>query len=409
MKKVLFFLVVLVAIYFLYSYFSTGENEYVTDLIQLSNGTMDEPALSALKELESPMTNKDSFNKAQLINLNLYEGRINNPVVLREVADLYQINTENDDNELDWFEIQQIENFTMRNNLRNNPVYDDFVRTTENMLPKKIKETIEFAKENSESKTETLDNYITANVKFTSDPQNVHDSAVNKQIRNSYRLLVDNTNIIPDIKVTSAEIMDYIDSMPDLIKKKRARKALETILGPGIGNSPFNENLNVTESDLLNLVWQRSNVLENEENKDNIQEAVITGLTEMADTGTVVCSGGRISRMIGSLTLLDAKKEISEPLFTVETIRNEMLQTSREILNDTVSEFKTNKDIDLKNVADSYDSVEPIETNPEKEKIFKDIVVSKINDTLEQKYKDKLPLKDFDNIKSHCVEAVESI
>lgn len=405
----------LVGIYFLFSYFKE-DNEIIETLIQESNGTMDKPAFEALKILDSKenITAKDSFHKAQILDLNLHETRVKNPRTLDQIATLYHQAVRNwedeEDDDLDWFEIQQIENFTQRNRLANNPTYTNFTRDIEKLVPEKLSRELQEAKKSSDVKVEVIDNYVQSNVKFTNDPQNVHDSAVNKQVKDAYLQLLEcsdigQTNLVSD---SVSEIKQYLNKLPAW-KKQLATKSLETILGPSNGKSPMNENLGTSEDQILGLVWARSNSQDNLENKNNIKDAVIESLLEMSEKGSiVVCSSGRISRMIGSLALLDSNPNIAGPLVTVEQCRNDMLQESNQILKDTIEYYKKYPDDNgLEEVAKSYEDP-TIDVSKNKELEFKKIVTLKINNTLTDKYKTKLQHRDFEKIKLHCIEAIES-
>src|SRR5688500_11532883 len=88
-----------------------------------SNGTFDEHAETALDNIDRLQcpTPRDHFLAARIIDLNGHDGRINNVRVLNNVVDRYMYNLQpyiqqpplNNDR-LDWFELDQIENFMER-------------------------------------------------------------------------------------------------------------------------------------------------------------------------------------------------------------------------------------------------------------------------------------------------------
>lgn len=398
------FLVILVYFYFK----QNRKRNLIQKSLNQSNGTFDKDAQKALETLEtldSPNSH-ENFIKARIIDLNAHEGKINNKRVLNNVVDKYMTSLLSLDNELDWFELDQIENFAERhiNIMVENPQYDTFIETVLKSRPEKVKKTVQDSKKASSNKKESFENYVDSNVTFTNDVQNVHDSAVNEQLRTLFNKLKEETPPVIDKKQVTDEITEHINTTRD---KKDKEKALYSL--KNMASDKFNSTINTTEDNLVNLVWNRSKMPLNYENKHLIQDAVVDSLIDMSSKNdSIVCSNGRCARMLESLVCTDAETDIVTGVMTTEQIRNDILQKSNEILQTTIETEKDSKDKNIKNVALSY--CDPSIENSEKhETEFKDKVKQKIHDFIYENYTEKLSSRDFENIKKHCDVAIESM
>ena len=377
----------------------------------LSNGTFDKHAEKALESIDSmnKPSQKDHFLAARIIDLNAHEGRINNVHVLNDVVNHYMTNLEpvqNDD--LDWFEIDQIENFANRHMdiMNANPNYNNFIDRVLQKRPEKVKFTIEEAKDNAETKKEAFEDYVDKTIVHTKDSQNVHDSAVNTQMRLSIDKLRKSTPSIYNDKNLEIDIRNFVNNVDlDGKKKKKVSHSLETVL-----KNNFNGTLSIGESELLKLVWTRSEMIENEKNKELIKTAVLESLADMCDDDeNLVCPGGRCARLIESLVHVDTNPNIVSGAMTVEQIRNDAFTQCNELLTETIKEQQGNiLDKGLSNAAKSYED-SSIEVSNEDETRFKAIVKDKIQKFLQKTYETKLSTRDYNNLKTHCITTIESI
>ena len=80
------------------------------------------------------------------------------------------------------------------------------------------------------------------------------------------------------------------------------------------------------------------------ENNKELKKAFLGALEECYENGIMVCTTGRVNRLLGSLTLLDQDDEISKPAVTIDILRKEILEKSFIILQDELdkkgNEFK---------------------------------------------------------------------
>ncbi len=380
-----------------------------------SNGTLDvhaKKALRVLDQIEQP-TAHDRFTAARVIELNGHEGRINNVRVLDDVVGRYMYNLVDDDG-LDWFEIDQIENFTERNqDILYNPRYETFRETVQKQRPKMLQTTISEAKQVAKNRVEAFATYVDDSVIHTNDTQNVHDSAVNEQLRKSYAKLRETT---PDAAIAKAKaeiptaVSRHLGGLLGAPEElKRAETALSKIL-----EGKHNTTLNANERDLLTLVWARSCMNENFSNKALIRDAVVQALRDMGEEGSeggVVCSGGRCARLLESLVLTDQDDKAVSGLMTTEQIRNDVMERSNTLLNSTIEEFAdagADEDAGMVQVAKSYRDPS-VTASVGDEKKFKAVVKAKIHKLIDQEYAEKLSDRDLTNIRAHCLAAIESI
>lgn len=398
-----------------YYYYDSNQKRIKSDILRNitnSNGTFDAHAQQALENINElhNLAPRDEFNRARLIYLNINEGgEVNNIEDLNNIVQGYHNALINGDNELEFFELDQIENFINMNprlaqeiDIRNNIVN---LHNIPDYRAKQIQKTMEQSKNETVNKTEALDKFTESNIVHSNDSQNVHDSGVNHQLKEAFRKLKDESPYATrDSPRINTEIHNYIISnIKDINKKNNAMKALDAIKG----NNAYNSSIDAKEQDLLNLVWTRSDIRDNIKNKDLIRDAIIDALADMSTSLGTVCNSGRCTRLMGSLTLLDSNQDVANGFLTVEAIRNDMLNKSNEILKLHIEETK-NGDSNLKNVAKSYENPD-ITVSDEDETAFKNDIIEKIKTSLDDEYKDKISESDYNRIKDYCVSTIESI
>ena len=382
--------------------------------VDRSVGIFDEPARKALYKstrLTYPSMH-DHVTAARLIDLNMHEGHINNPRDLQNAVSHY-MKALNRPDELDWFEIDQIENFERRygHHLEQDVYYTDFVKAVTKARPAKVAKVVNEIKEKSDeadSKIEVIQTFVENNVEHPSDAQNVHDSAVNVELRKSVDNLkrITAPHFVKSGIETFAEVKSEIKNLDfDSDRQKKAQSALETIK-----KGSYNASLDMKEDDLLCLVWSRSRAPENMQNGNdaNIRRAIIEALIDMVPTeGNVVCSSGRCARLVESLAVIDASQAVSGAM-TVQELRNEALKDVQKILEAHIEETASSTDSALADVARSYKNPS-IETKESAENTFKEYFSTKVLQNLEKKYKTRMAIRDYDSLKTYIMEAVSQV
>ncbi len=346
----------------------------VVDNAQLSNGTYDKFTVKALQEyaqLAQP-TRQQEFARGQLIDLNVFEGENLDTAALDTVALSYTRVLE--DPGLDWFEHAQIQHFADRNQDVLDP---EFIVGVETRRPKP-------RKTRNAPKVDAVDDYIEQAVTHTSDAQNVHDTALQSQLGMYYNRLNRLVSGVPEVPYTPKDKHKYV---------------YDTMSRAGV-----NSKINSTERSLIDKVNTRINARDNVENKELLEEALDNALDEMQSDGGVVCSTGRVSRLLGVFTLLDSDSTLKAGFTSLEQIRNDALHDSSRILQECISEYKDHAN-ELGQVAKSYTDTS-VKVSPESEKMFTDIVKVKIQNNMNEKYREMMPSRSYIQILEECEAAL---
>ncbi len=222
--------------------------EHLRDSIEenvlFSCGAADKHALDALRDLErlQGKSTQDRFQEARLLDLNLHEGRaIHDPVMLSRVVDGYSARAQ--DVNVDLFAVDQIEHFVERN--RSVLSKDDIVRLVERPVVSHGDELTPNIDKASAHK-----DHIEKVIQHTADPQNVHDSGVNEQLRGTIKRLRERTFPVRDADCIKSDIEALIDTDRDPTRRSRAHNSLDAIIKKG----SFDGTIGANEKEVLALV-----------------------------------------------------------------------------------------------------------------------------------------------------------
>jgi hypothetical protein len=238
-----------------------------------------------------------------------------------------------------------------------------------------------FAASRQETKIDQMNVFTGLSQIHTSDKQNVHDSDVNKDLLESYNTILDDYK-----KLSENGFMWHFETNDDItsaIMKAGKKNAYNVV-------EKMSENLYISglrdhEGNILLNVWNRSLHPENKEHKDDIQNAIIEQLDECYENGNIVCSSGRVGRVMSALTTLDFNPNVGK-IMNKEAYRNEAFSEANRIMNDKISEYKNSNNDEKRLYADSF--VDPsIETDSVSDNIkaeFKNDVLAKIDNYVEK-------------------------
>lgn len=164
------------------------------------------------------------------------------------------------------------------------------------------------------------------------DRQNVHDSTVNKTLKQTVETLVENTMIVSSKEETLREIRELVEAERDEIRRKRMNTTLNTI----IRDSARIHNINMTMLELLQLVWNR---FKDPSLKEHRKTLVGNLLDELVDSTEVtvkpLCSTGIYARIVDSANCID-------PLVTIKpkwALRKELLNYANMLYKEMVAEL----------------------------------------------------------------------
>jgi hypothetical protein len=158
--------------------------------------------------------------------------------------------------------------------------------------------------------------------KYTSDSQNVHDSAISNDIIEQYNIIKEYNNR----EQLNHSIENFEPKKND--KHDRIKKVIDIIKS----NSATINIINDTEYNLLNAVWNRIHSIDNKENYNKLIDALENQLYECSTSDmSIVCVAGRCAHIISVLALLD-KDERLGILKNKEMLRNEFLDKVSKIV-----------------------------------------------------------------------------
>jgi hypothetical protein len=142
------------------------------------------------------------------------------------------------------------------------------------------------------------------------NPQNTHDHSVVQTVTKSISNLLRVTPMNQDVSTSLIDIRNRIKSHSKISdqQKKYALMTLDRIEK----NDEYMSNTGMKESEILNLVWNRLHTQDIREqgNQEQGIENLIKELCESVEHDQVMCSTGRVNRIVDSLNIIDPLVEI---------------------------------------------------------------------------------------------------
>ncbi len=253
----------------------------------------------------------------------------------------------------------------------------------------------------SENKEDFVDNYFEEATEWKSDPQNVHDSAVVRDLKKTVEKLKITYEVEKPAQNCYNDALMFIRSndIYSESKKVHAKEVLDYIMNM---NSKI-DAYNTDERTIFALVWQRSDHPLNVNNTHLLKEAIVDALADCwVSTGLPVCATGRTNRLLSALVLLDYDKDLAIAQ-TTDAYRNEIFDKCNKRIKSI---------IELNSIGGQYQSVAKNyngETNEEPDEAlenkFKDVLRNEIDDIIED-YESILSAAECQNIKKECYAAV---
>jgi len=177
-------------------------------------------------------------------------------------------------------------------------------------------------------------------VVIRNDKENVHDHNLNdyantslQNLRKSYsgKEIVDKSQDINKV-INIISNSDCSD-----LQKQHAKMTMNSL------HDFKHSRYSLSEKDILSLVWNRINDPVNNERKDDLLKNLVLGLSSAVENEHVVCSTGKIMRMLGSLDKCDAENYVE--LKPSWALNNEISDIIIKIRNDEMEKLDdTTKD-----------------------------------------------------------------
>ncbi len=368
---------------------------------QSSNGTFDEPARAALRELatiDDPNVD-DRFTRATIIHRNVVAGHDRREFA-RVVADDYTVVLAGiaEAEEIDQdFILHQIEDFHGQY-AAGNPGFANFtnaVGTIPETRNKIAHDRRERAVANAATQVEAITMALDDATKYTNDPQNVHDHTVNNELRKTLHKL--KSTYRGDEETCFKEAYNYIDGpyrreFPE--KATRARTTLDRIRH-GEHISTYND----TESNIFAYTWDRANHPANRDNKKLMHEAIANAMADSVENNGLVCVNGRTSRMLNSLVTLDHDESVGSAM-TFGAYRNQIFQDVKAIIKREIDKGKKSEDDWTVAAATAYEAGGS-SNDADADVVFKDDIKKEITAHVDS-FADKLNEKERSDIKNEC-------
>lgn len=385
-----------------------------------SAGTFDKSAQIALQQLNQidDPTAVDLFTRGNIYRYNILGGDIRanlrdrlERTLLRHTIEDYtaaiaEVQPDVDDPDDTIFLLNQIEDFQMillaqqdeiTDDLR--PAVDNFHNVVDTHAPAArqtaAKARVKRACAQTATRTEAVAAAIDDAIQYTDDPQNVHDTKVNHDLRETLAKL--RATAPAGISPTAAinEARRYIERN---MTGKKAEDALRVL--DKIKNGGYISTFGCAEGQIFMYVWERCKHPQNVANRENMMAAVIEALADSVENGTIVCPNGRAARLLGSLVTLDYDPSVGSAM-TLEAYRNQVFQELKDVVNDYVERSKQSTDEGVKKMAQAYDEGAAYDGDPADEQRFNEGLKHAINELL-NKYSDKLSDMELNNLRSEC-------
>jgi len=192
------------------------------------------------------------------------------------------------------------------------------------------------------SKNRRPDDRIDDDDEIYSDPHNARDHMVNTTAKQSFERLRSNTHIQYDIPTVLKMIHQFITQESDLAshKKQNASKVIEN-MARNMNSVDYEGS---KELEALQLVWNRIKThYRSSKQRLNLSNNLVNELAECIEYGELVCTAGRVNRIIDSLNFIDPEVKIKpkwaikqEMMYKAEQIRASMLKSTDGMTRDSL-------------------------------------------------------------------------
>ena len=335
-KFVLIIILIIILIYFfcppkiIDRYISSPDKIY-----DKSAGVFDDPAKEAL-EITKNKKNKtadDHFRIGDILTLNVLEGHVDNPEIVKEAADHYHIAMRIVTPErIQQHNINIVNDFAR---LMNDPHFIEQQRILINDIIASRRKKVQAIKEKAKNPGE----YFTGAIEHKNDSQNSHDSEVGNDISKTLIIIKNDLNVmnsnnsqkgIGELKFDIDEIKNGIAKMPDK-KREQATRGLTAVQT----KNEYIEKNKMHELEILELIWLRSYFVSPSDEKNNtanIQEAILDALADINGANAykedyIVCAKGRVSRIVAALSGIDINPEVGN-IQTQEQKHNYIMESA---------------------------------------------------------------------------------
>jgi len=172
---------------------------------------------------------------------------------------------------------------------------------------------------------DTIEERPTAHHTYRNDLQNVHDSSVTGIIKKNINEIKKSSQTTKN-NTTSAVVTAIAGSeqIPETVK------ANAIMVITDLNEKDIHGTYNITEKDALSMVWNKINNEKEDTKKKNMIDILARQLDSGVENGHIVCSSGKIARIISTFDGVDESIEPSRPIWA---IREEIGSLAGKIMN----------------------------------------------------------------------------
>ena len=259
--------------------------------------------------------------------------------------------------------------------------------------------------------------------------QNSHDSSVNAAKRAiTERLRSDQGPFdrLPSLDQIAHEIRAKSDDFSKDPRTGNSRPAMTDRALAVIERARRGErivSMDATDEEILRRVWARADHPKNAARRDLLRQAAFDALVDSWEQGlsggAIQCVDGRISRMLGSLTLLDFDRRNSE-MRMLQTYKNAIFARTGALIDKAYADIARSDDPALRKIAEHFDAdslaqLEAIgEPDPAVKKRFLEALESQIEamidayvSDLDASVRGAVPPRTIEGIKKEALKALD--
>ncbi len=171
---------------------------------------------------------------------------------------------------------------------------------------------------------------------WQSDSQNVHDSAVQSEILDQFKLVQSQNAKLGLSKHNYADAKKWITAYYKHDSNKLARvNSVFTVIDE---NYPLGVDPTHREIELIEAVWQRAHDPKNAERAQDIRAAIADAVADCYEGNAVVCMAGRSPKIWQALAKLDYNSKIGI-IKTKQALRNEIFEQCAKIIKKHTDEL----------------------------------------------------------------------
>lgn len=254
-----------------------------------------------------------------------------------------------------------------------------------------------------------VDKYFDLSAHYKSEPQNVHDIAVNSDLRQTLARIRMHERDPVSARDAISEAREYAEGpyaenpLNDGAKVRRAIGVLNRI-----AENNFISTFADTEANIFASVWGRANHPSNRKSADVMREAIIDAVADADQDGNIVCINGRTARVLNALATIDSDSQIADAAMTMQAYKNQAFAEAREIITREIATAAQSQDPARSAVGQMFNepSRDNVEVDEQTEREFISDVKQEISRNMEQ-YRNKFSPGEYQKILAECYAGIE--